>query len=135
MFFFRKLRFQLCLPLLLGLGCILSYSPKINGQSADRDSRSKLIPVGIAKVDITPERPIRLSGYGSRTEPSEGIAQQLHAKALAIGSDNQLSVIVTVDSIGVPAWVCNELSARLKREVSLPRALFVVASSHSMSMS
>ena len=89
-----------------------------------------LIPVGAAKIDITPDRPIRLSGYGSRTEPSEGVAQRLNAKALAFGDDASLSVLVTFDAIGVPAWVSQELSERLQSKVSLPRARLVVAASH-----
>ena len=42
-----------------------------------------LVSAGAAKVDITPEYPIRLSGYGARTKQSDGIGQRLWAKALA----------------------------------------------------
>ena len=99
-------------------------------KSPGEESRIDLMPIGIAKIDITPENPIRLSVYGNRTEPSEGISQRLHAKALVIGSDHQLSLPVTVDSIGIPAWVSNELSVRLNQKFSIPRAGLVVASSH-----
>ena len=46
-----------------------------------------LFQVGVAKVDITPDYPIRLSGYGSRRTESDGVAQRIRAKALAISSD------------------------------------------------
>ena len=118
------------LPLIIGFAGLMCIPLQAKAQNLSVASQNSFLPVGVAAVDITPDRPIRLSGYGSRKEPSEGIAQQLHAKALAIGNDNQLSVLVTVDSIGVPAWVSNELSARLNRKVSLPRARLVVASSH-----
>ena len=40
--------------------------------------------VGVAKVDITPDYPIRLNGFGSRRAESEGVTQRIWAKALAI---------------------------------------------------
>ena len=58
---------------------------------------------GVAVADITPDNPIRLSGYGSRTKPSEGVRTRLHAKALAIArGKNERVVIVTTDLIGLP---------------------------------
>lgn len=39
------------------------------------------VPVGVAVVDITPAYPIRLTGYGSRTTESEGVASPLKARA------------------------------------------------------
>ena len=39
---------------------------------------------GVATVTITPTGPLWMSGYGSRTKPSEGTEHDLWAKALAI---------------------------------------------------
>ena len=39
---------------------------------------------GLAKVVITPEKPIWMSGYASRNKPSEGKIHDLYAKALAL---------------------------------------------------
>jgi hypothetical protein len=36
-----------------------------------------LLPIGVARTDITPEGPIRLCGYASRTTESEGVDQRL----------------------------------------------------------
>src|SRR4051812_38821006 len=60
--------------------------------------------VGAASVDVTPDYPVRLSGYGNRRTESEGVAQRIHAKALAIGGDAERpAVVITVDNVGVPA--------------------------------
>jgi hypothetical protein len=58
---------------------------------------------GAAVVDITPDGPMWLAGYGGRNRPSEGVAQRLFAKALAIedGAGAQM-VFVTLDLIHVP---------------------------------
>jgi hypothetical protein len=43
------------------------------------------VPVGAAVVDITPDYPVRLTGYGNRLKESEGVAARIHARALVIG--------------------------------------------------
>ena len=39
---------------------------------------------GFGKADITPKKPLRLSGYGSRSEPSEGVDEPLFVRATAL---------------------------------------------------
>jgi len=91
------------------------------------------IPVGVATIDTTPTEPMRLSGYGSRTTPSEGIEQKLHAKALAIGTgtnDEPLSVFITLDAIGIPAWMTKEVAKRLGEKKGVIREQLVIAATH-----
>ncbi len=90
--------------------------------------------VGVARIDITPAYPIRLTGYAVRKTESEGATQKLWAKALAIGSDHEgAAVLVTVDNCGVGANVVEEVAERLKRKASLARERFAVCSSHTHS--
>lgn len=87
--------------------------------------------VGVATVDITPEYPIRLSGYGGRRTPSEGTAQRLRAQALAIhGPSGQPTLILTVDNVGVPGWLTEKLHQRIAAETKLGRSQFAVCSTH-----
>ena len=56
--------------------------------------------VGAAKVDVTPDYPIRMGGYAVRRTRSEGIEQRIWAKALAISSgDDKPVVYITLDSV------------------------------------
>ncbi len=69
---------------------------------------------GAADVDITPDYPVRLSGYGSRTAETQKVAQRLHANAIALQwQDDKPAVIVSVDNCGVPAAVRAEVLKRL----------------------
>ena len=87
--------------------------------------------IGVAKIDITPDYPIRLTGYASRKTESEGVEQKLWAKALAIGSDREGAlVLLTVDNCGVCANVTGEVAARLKKKAGIARERFAVCSSH-----
>jgi pimeloyl-ACP methyl ester carboxylesterase len=86
---------------------------------------------GAAKVDITPEYSIRLSGYGNRTNVNTGISQHLFAKALVIGSDAEgPTVLVTVDNCGVPESMRAEVIRRLKAKTKLESERFALASTH-----
>src|SRR3954462_2226796 len=109
------------LKLLMGL--ILLFICNVSAQ--------EMRPVGVARVDITPDFPIRLCGYAARKTPSEGVEQKLWAKAMAIGSDDELAIIVTVDNTAVGANVVDEVARRLGEKFKLPRERFVLCSSHS----
>src|SRR4051812_13184863 len=77
-------------------------------------AKESLTEVGIAKIDITPDYPIRLCGYAVRKKESEGVSQHLWAKALAIGSDKEgPAILIAVDNTGVPASIRNEVAQRL----------------------
>jgi uncharacterized ferredoxin-like protein len=57
---------------------------------------------GVASVDITPTTPIRLSGYGNRTEETTEVKQRLFVKALALRVEGgEAAVLITVDNCAV----------------------------------
>src|SRR4051812_39075721 len=69
------------------------------------------VSVGVARVDITPDGPIRLSGYLVREAESKGVEQRIWAKAVAIGADDRKPVLlVAVDSVGVHEGITAELA-------------------------
>jgi hypothetical protein len=87
--------------------------------------------VGAASVDITPEYPVRLSGYGGRRLPNTGVSQHIFAKALAIGGDEEgPAVVVTVDNCGVPASMRDEVLRRLGTKSKVSHERLAICSSH-----
>ena len=111
---------HLLVPLLLCLCPLLSLGAK-----------ETFCPVGAAQVDITPDYPIRLSGYGVRQKESEGIDQHIFAQALAIGGDKKsLAILITVDNVAVPAYMREEVAARLAKKAGLRNERFAVCSTH-----
>ena len=120
----RIQRWALVLPLLVFGGIVM-------GVRAEKLSPSAGVFAGAAKVDITPAYPIRLSGYGSRTTESEGISQRLWAKALAFGQNTEdTAVLVTVDNVGVPGTVVEEVYKRVSAKQPFSRANFTLCSTH-----
>ena len=87
---------------------------------------------GAAKIDITPNHPVRLSGYGSRTTEHEGTSVELHAKALALTwKEDEPVVILTVDNCGVPAAMRDAVLKNIKQAGwKIADARFSLHSSH-----
>ena len=94
-------------------------------------ARETFYAVGAAQVDITPDYPIRLSGYGARQKESEGIDQHIFAQALAIGGDKKsLAVLITVDNVAVPASMREEVATRLAKKAGLRNERLALCSTH-----
>jgi hypothetical protein len=97
-----------------------------------QDAKSQLAwKVGAATVKITPTKPIRMSGYRSRTEPAEGTEQELYAKAIAIEdkAGNRV-VFVTTDLIGILAELRTHVEGEAKSKWKLPAHALLMNSSH-----
>ena len=72
--------------------------------------------VGVAPVDITPDHPIRLNGFGCRRTESEGVYQQIHARRSPSTTASESPVVLmTVDVLGIPADIYDELARRLAK--------------------
>ncbi len=98
--------------------------------SANAADKETIYQVGVARRDITPTFPIRLSGYAVRKTESTNIAQKLWTKALAIGSDREgPAILITVDNCGVPKHVRDEVVTRLQKR-GIDPARVALCSSH-----
>ena len=88
--------------------------------------------IGVARVDITPDYPIRLNGFGSRRAESEGVTQRIWAKALAIRwADDPPTVLLAIDSLGVRSTMVDEVFRRLEPKYHIPRENIALTYSHS----
>lgn len=58
------------------------------------------LQAGIVQVDITPEKPVKMSGYAGRKQLSEGVHDPLSARVVAFQSGPAKLVLVSTDLIG-----------------------------------
>jgi hypothetical protein len=86
---------------------------------------------GVAKVKITPERPMWLSGYAGRDKPAEGTLHELWAKALALeDSSGRRVVMVTADLVGVDRNLSLRFRARVQELHGLGKDAVALCLSH-----
>ena len=89
---------------------------------------------GVAKVLITPQQPMWLSGYAARTRPAEGKLQDLYAKALALeDARGNLSLLVTLDLVGISRELSHSIRTEITRRWRIPRENILLAVSHTHS--
>lgn len=89
--------------------------------------------IGLASTRITPDTPVRMAGYGSRERKqlSEGIAADLHAKAIALqDAEGNRALLVTTDIIGLTRSVSEPLYQRIGKATGLARNAMLINSSH-----
>src|SRR5204863_9138569 len=72
--------------------CLLVFAPYISAFASE-------LRAGLSKIDITPAQPVRMAGYESRKDPSQGVHDPLGARALALEHDGQHLVLVSLDSL------------------------------------
>ena len=112
--------------------CRGTRSPSLRRRSP-RAANPRDYKVGLAKVDITPDGPIRLSGFYIRQTESIGVREPIFARAMAIRAalDGKPAVLITVDSIGIPAAIRNEVAHRLAAKKKLPNERLAICATHS----
>ena len=86
------------------------------------------VSVGVSKVDVTPDMPVLLAGYGGRTTEHEGIDTSLWARAMVIGDKNPVAIVV-LDNCGISQIVTDRLAERLAKH-GLNADQLVVAATH-----
>jgi len=89
---------------------------------------------GVARVNITPEEPMWLSGYAARMQPAQGKLHDLWAKALVLqDAGGRRAVILTMDLVGIDRNLSLEVSRRIKDRYDIPREALALCASHTHS--
>src|SRR5271170_5270350 len=113
------------------LGCLSVWVILLSVGSVGAAESSSGWKAGVARVDTTPSKPVRMAGYASRTSPSQGVAHPLAAKALALADARDHKVVfVTCDIIAFRRAFTNRVAERVKAKYGLPREDVVLFASH-----
>ena len=87
--------------------------------------------VGVARVKITPQRPIWMSGYASRNHPAEGKLTDLWAKALVLeDAQGKRAVLVTLDLVGVDRRLGRGVRQQIAEALNVPLGAVALNCSH-----
>ena len=85
--------------------------------------------VGIARARITPPRPVWMAGFAARDHHSEGVYQDLFAKALALDDGENRAALITTDLLFFDDILQQRIEARLRDSLGLqPREIILTAS-------
>jgi len=91
------------------------------------------LAIGLSAVDITPDYPVRLSGFGVRRAESEGVTQRIWAKAFAFqDAVKGPLILITTDNLCVPDQITQEIARRLEKS-GLKRERLTITATHTHS--
>jgi neutral ceramidase len=88
---------------------------------------------GLARVDITPTKPVKLAGYAARVDLSKDVHDPLSARAIAFESGGKRLLIISTDNLG---WYNNTAEAIRKailQETKLQPSELLLAAIHTHS--
>lgn len=85
---------------------------------------------GCAKVNITPPVGAWLSGYGGRDKPSDGIIDELYARALVLDNGSNSIAIISVDLLWIPLRMTNQIRGILKDKIGIPEQNVLICATH-----
>jgi neutral ceramidase len=88
---------------------------------------------GFAKINITPDTPVTMSGFANRTELSTGVHDSLYARVVALQAGDGQIVLVSTDVIGFYDGTAQIISAAICKEFNLAPAQLFLAAIHNHS--
>jgi hypothetical protein len=120
------MRLTNCLSIVLTAVILAAWGPSVSVGAAEPEWQ-----VGVARVKITPAKPVFLSGYASRNRPFTKIEADLYAKALVIqDSEGHRAALVTSDLLGFPAELAEPICERIRAKTGLHREQVLLTSAH-----
>jgi len=112
------------------LAVILSFAPSIVTAQFPMPLKSSqnesLLEAGIAKIDITPKKPVKMAGYGARTGLSKDIHDPLSARIIVFKNNGKRLILVSSDLIGFYSGTADYMRKAILNEFQLaPSELFL----------
>jgi len=87
-----------------------------------------LLRAGVAKIDITPQKPVKMAGYAARTDLSDGIHDPLSSRVIIFENSAKRLVLVSTDLIGFYNGTAEPLRKAIMGEFKIkPSELFLCA--------
>jgi len=120
--------------LIFSIQCLFAHPIDSTHRPLPLEIHAGKLQAGVARISITPELPMWLSGYANRDNPGNGIVHDLWAKALAL-KDNTggLIVIVTTDLLGLSHEISEQVFQQVHLKYGIRRSQLLLNSSHTHS--
>jgi hypothetical protein len=113
--------------MIIMIGILFTFlCSNVNGQKSNHSS----LLAGAYKVNITPGKPIPMSGYGGRNEPFKGVHDSLYVTATVFSDASQKSVIITADLIGFSHEFCESTIGKIESELGIKEEFILLSANH-----
>jgi neutral ceramidase len=121
----KKWNIQFLSPVILLAGLLVN----VNYCQAFAAPKNTLY-AGTAKILITPETPVPMSGYGGRTAPYKGIHDDLFARVIVFSDGVNKAVLISADVIGFSNSFWEETTQRITKETGIKKEFVLLSAVH-----
>jgi neutral ceramidase len=112
------------LRLLIILASLLPHMATAQKKSKKPD----MVHMGVARINITPEKPTMMSGYAARTTPFTGVNDSIYASAFYFTVENTRALLINADLIGFSFGLVDEMKNLISSKTGvLPQNIMLVA--------
>src|SRR5438067_10591215 len=96
----------------MAVAAMLAMAFALNANAADETWKA-----GVAKINITPEQFMWMSGYAARDKPATGKMTDLWAKAMVLeDSGGKRAVLITLDLVGIDRRLSVSVCEKLQKK-------------------
>ncbi len=85
---------------------------------------------GIDRIDITPEGPVFLAGYGSRKEKSVGVHDPLFASSMIFSDQKTKWLLITLDLVAIGSKFTQRIREGIEQVTGIPCGNITIACTH-----
>jgi hypothetical protein len=88
---------------------------------------------GASKEDITPPVGIKMGGFAARYKGSEGVHDNLYARALYVEGENGSSLLIANDLLNIPDSLATEVKEELAKRLDIKESSILISATHTHS--
>ncbi len=93
-------------------------------------NRAPPVGLGVSQVNITPDTPTLMSGYGSRKTPYTGVHDSLYASALFFSGEKQKVLLITADLLGFSFEFVDDTKSVISSKIGIPSENIMLVATH-----
>ncbi|MFC2126037.1 neutral/alkaline non-lysosomal ceramidase N-terminal domain-containing protein [Bacteroidota bacterium] len=88
------------------------------------------IRAGVSKILVTPEKPVRMSGYAARKDPFKGVHDDLYASAIVFDNGENKACLISVDVIGFSNDFVDDTKKMITKSTGVQEDFILLAAAH-----
>ncbi len=123
--FINKLSLASCLGIIAVL--IFSFILPLYGQHVEQDG----LFAGVSKINITPQTPIPMSGYGARKDPFKGVHDSIYVTATVFSDGIHKAAVITSDVLYFYYPFYDETVKKIEEVTGIKKEYVLLSSNHS----
>ncbi len=93
-------------------------------------AQSQMLKAGAFAVNITPSRPVPLSGYAGRAQPSTGVHDSIYARAFVFDDGQTRACLIQADLIGFSFEFAEEINQEVEKNTGIPKQNSFLVAAH-----